>query len=54
MRTQQEVVTSREIWLPPLRASLPKVLMVANNIPASNAIGRRETRGEGIFFVESM
>jgi hypothetical protein len=54
MNAQQAVVANRDIWLPPFRASLPKVLIVANSIPASNAMGRRARSGEGNFFVESM
>ena len=54
MKTQQAVVISKDIWLPPLRASLPNVLMVANNILISKAMGRSETRGEGIFGVDFM
>ena len=52
MNTQKAVVVSREIWLPPFSASLPNVCMVANNIPTNNTMGRRETKGEGIFFNE--
>ena len=52
MNTQKAVVVSREIWLPPSNASLPNVCMVANNIPTNNTMGRRETKGEGIFFNE--
>jgi len=52
MNTQKAVVVSREIWLPPSSASLPNVCMVANNIPTNNTMGRRETKGEGIFFNE--
>jgi len=52
MNTQKAVVVSREIWLPPSSASLPNVCMVANNIPTNSTIGRRETKGEGIFFNE--
>ena len=53
MNTQKAVVVSREIWLPPSSASLPNVCMVANNIPTNNTIGRRETKGEGIFSMNS-
>jgi len=45
-------VVSREIWLPPPKASLPNVCIVANNIPTNSAMGRRDTKGEGIFFNE--
>ncbi|EDO55239.1 hypothetical protein BACUNI_01329 [Bacteroides uniformis ATCC 8492] len=52
IKTHIPVVASREIWLPPLKASLPKVWMVANSIPTRKAMGNRETSGEGIFFAE--
>lgn len=54
MKTQQAVVTNKDIWLPPLRASLPNVLIVANNIPTIKAMGKRETKGEGIWVVDFM
>ena len=50
IKTQTAVVVSRDIWLPPLKASLPKVRMVANSIPIKRTMGRKDTRGEGIFF----
>ena len=54
MNMQTAVVVSRDTWLPPFRASLPKVRIVANNIPIKIMMGKRDTIGEGIFFVGLM
>jgi len=51
MSTHTDVVVRSDIWLPPLRASLPNICIVAASRDTNSIMGMMETIGEGVFFI---
>lgn len=45
------VAANNDIWLLPLKASLPKIRIVANNRATNMITGTSEISGDGDFFI---
>jgi hypothetical protein len=53
MSTQKAVAVSKQTWLPPAKASLPKIYMVTPSMATKTNIGTKDNKGDGmgLFFI---
>jgi len=48
INTQKAVAVSKQTWLPPASASLPKMWIVTANMETRTNMGTRESKGDGM------